>query len=277
MATTRNHLVQFARLGYAARGAVSLIVGGLALLAALGEGGGATGSKGALQSLMAQPMGKALLVIIALGLAGFALWRALQSALDADGLGRPAKAIASRLGQAVSAVTYAGLTVFAASLVFAAGRVDDGEQSARDGTAWLLMQPFGRWLVGLVGLGIIGAAIGMGAKACTASFRRHLHCGAAASWVLPLGRVGMAARAVAFLVVGGFLLVAAWQADPTEARGLGGALLALQRQPFGQALFALVAAGLAAFGAFNIAQARYRRIPAPAPEKLVQAAKVRVA
>jgi hypothetical protein len=277
MATRRNRLELLARLGYAARGAVSLIVGGLALLAALGQGGAATGSKGALQSLMLQPMGEALLVVIALGLAGFALWRAVQAALDADGLGRSAKAVASRLGQAVSGVTYAGLAVFAASLVFAAGRGDDSEQSARDWTAWLLMQPFGRWLVGLVGLAVIGAAIGMASKAWTASFRRHLDCGEAASWLVPLGRAGMAARAVVFLVVGGFLLVAAWQTDPSEARGLGGALLALQRQPFGQVLFTLVAAGLAAFGAFNLAQARYRRIATPGPEELMRAPKVRTA
>ncbi len=273
MAAKHNRLEQLARFGYAARGAVSLIVGGLALLAALGRGGEATGSKGALQSLLEQPMGDALLVVIALGLFGFAVWRVLQAALDADGRGRSAKAVAARIGQGVSAGIYAGLAVFAASLVFAAGRGRGDEQSARDWTAWLLAQPFGRWLVGAVGVLIVGAAIGMAAKAWTASFRRQLDCGASASWVVPLGRAGFAARAVVFLVVGAFLLVAAWQSDPNEARGLGGALVALQGQPYGQVLFALVAAGLTAFGAFNFAQARFRRIAAPEPAKVMDAAK----
>jgi hypothetical protein len=277
MAASRKRLEQLARLGYAARGAVSLIVGGLALLAAFGRGGEATGSKGALQALVAQPLGEALLAVVALGLFGFALWRALQSVLDADGEGRSAKAIAVRAGQGIAAIAYAGLGIFALGLLLAWARSGGDEQSARDWTAWLLAQPFGRWLVGAAGLAIIGAAFGMAAKAWTASFRRHLDCGPAASWVIPLGRSGFAARAVVFVVVGGFLLVAAWQADPSEARGLGGALTALRRQPYGQALFALVAAGLAAFGAFNFAAARFRRIAAPEPGEMVEAAKAHTA
>lgn len=277
MPASRNRLEQFARLGYAARGAVSLIVGGLALLAAFGRGGEATGSKGALQALMAQPLGEILLAVVALGLFGFALWRALQALLDADGEGRSAKALAVRLGRALSSVTYVSLCIFALGLIFATGRGGDEDQSAQDWTAWLLAQPFGRWLVAAAGLAIIGAAMGMAVKAWTASFRRHLACGPAASWVIPLGRAGFAARAVVFLVVGGFLLVAAWQTDPSEARGLGGALQALQQQPYGRALFGLVALGLAAFGAFNFAQARFRRIATPEAGEIATAARARAA
>ena len=77
------------------------------------------------------------------------------------------------------------------------------------------------------------------------------------------GCVGFAARGIVFLIIGGFLGIAAWQSDPSEVRGLGGALLALQQQPFGRELFGLVALGLAAFGTFEFAEARYRRIDAP--------------
>ncbi len=263
MLAIRKRLELLARLGYAARGIVSLIVGVLALLGATGRGGGATDSKGALQTILAQPLGAVLLAAVALGLFGFALWRAFQSVLDADGRGTSPKAIAARVAQAISAVIYVGLGIFAVSLLL--GRQQGGgENAARDWTAWLLAQPFGRWLVGGVGLAVAGAAVAMAAKAWTASFRRNLTCDAAnARWIIPLGRTGYAARAVVFLVVGAFLATAAYQLDPSEARGLGGALLALQAQPFGRALFALVALGLAAFGAFEIAEARYRRIDAP--------------
>ena len=91
--------------------------------------------------------------------------------------------------------------------------------------------------------------------------------------MLPLGRAGYAARGVVFVVIGAFLVVAAYQSDPSEARGLGGALLALQGQPFGRALFGLVALGLAAFGAFGFLEARYRRISAPAEAWAGQAAR----
>jgi hypothetical protein len=276
MVVGRNHFELLARLGYAARGAVSLIVGILALIAAFGRGGGTTGSKGALQTLLTQPLGEVLLAAVTLGLFGFALWRALQSLLDADGRGTGAKAIARRIGQAVSAIIYLGLGVFALGLLLGWGQGSGEEQSVRDRTAWLLAQPLGRWLVGAVGLGVVGAALGMAFKAWTASFKRNLTSDAP-SWVVSLGRLGCAARAVVFLVVGGFLVVAAWQSDPSEARGLGGALVALQAQPFGQALFGLVALGLAAFGAFEFAEARFRRIDAPDASKAAGAVKARIA
>jgi hypothetical protein len=89
--------------------------------------------------------------------------------------------------------------------------------------------------------------------------------------------LGYAARGIVFLVIGGFLLVAAWQSDASEARGLGGALAALQAQPFGQALFTVVALGLAAFGAFEFAEARYRHIGTPDARSVAAAAKARLA
>lgn len=273
MSGNRNRLELLARLGYAARGVVSLIVGGLALLAALGRGGRTTDSKGALQTLMQQPLGECLLGIVAVGLFGFALWRLFQSLLDADGLGTAPKALARRAGQAVSAVVYFGLGVFATRLLLAAGRTGGGEQDARDWTAWLLGQPFGRWVVAAAGLALIGAAIGIAYRAWTASFHQRLACGDAARWVVPLGRLGFAARAVVLLTAGAFLVIAAYRSDPSAARGLSGVLLALQEQPFGQALFAMVALGLAAFGLFGLVQARFRRIDAPRPGEIVAAAK----
>ena len=278
LAAHRSRLELLARLGYAARGVVNLLIGLLALLAAFGQGGGATGSKGALQTLLFQPLGNVLLAVVALGLFGFALWRVCQSLLDADGLGRTPRAMVIRFGQMVSAFAYAGLGVFAMSLLFGLGTGGGEEQSARDWTRWLLAQPFGRWLVAAIGLAIIGAGLGMAHKAWSGSFTRHLACDrATATWVMPLGRLGYAARAVVFLVIGGFLVLAAYQADPSEAHGLGGALLALQKQPFGRVLFALVAFGLAAFGTFEFAEARYRRIDTPDGRGVLDAARARLA
>jgi hypothetical protein len=278
MLAAHRRLELFARLGYAARGVVKLLIGLLALLAAFGQGGGATGSKGALQTLLFQPLGSVLLSVVALGLFGFALWRAFQSLLDADGLGRTPRAMVVRLGQMVSAFAYAGLGVFAMSLLFGLGTGGGEEQSARDWTRWLLAQPFGRWLVAAIGLAIIGAGLGMAHKAWSGSFARHLACDRAkATWVMPLGRLGYAARGVVFVVIGGFLVLAAYHTDPSESHGLGGALLALQKQPFGRVLFALVAFGLAAFGTFEFAEARYRRIDTPDGRGVLDAARARLA
>jgi hypothetical protein len=261
----RHALELLARLGYAARGVVNLIIGLLAFLAALGQGGRTTGSRGALLSLLSHPFGSLLLGVVALGLFGFAVWRACQSLLDADRRGRDAKALVVRGGQAISAITYASLGIFAATLAAgnAAGGSDDG-RAARDWSRWLMAHPFGEVLVALAGLVVVGIGVTMLSWAWRGSFAKHLDChGTAASWVMPLGRTGFAARGVVFVVIGIFLALAAWHSNPNEVQGLSGALRALQGQPFGQALYALVALGLAAFGVFEFAEARYRRIQAP--------------
>ncbi|MCR0984759.1 DUF1206 domain-containing protein [Roseomonas populi] len=271
ISSSSNRLELLARLGYAARGLVNLLVGLLALLAAFGPGGEVTGSKGALEALFSQVWGYVLLAVVALGLFGFALWRLLQSILDADRRGRSPSALVARAGQLVSAAIYVSLGVFAVSLLTGSTPGGEEEQATRDWTRWLLGQPFGRWLTGAVALAVLGAAIGMAAKAWTASFRKHLACDpGVANWVIPLGRAGYAARSAVFLIIAVFLLIAAWQSDAGEARGLGGALLALQEQPLGQIIFALVALGLAAFGAFEFAEARYRHIAAPTEAEIAR-------
>ena len=83
------------------------------------------------------------------------------------------------------------------------------------------------------------------------------------TWICTLGRVGFAARGVVFLLIGGFLGLAALHASSSEVHGLGGALQALQQQPYGWVLLALTALGLLAFGLFGLVQARYRHIDAP--------------
>ena len=87
-----------ARLGYAIKGVVYLLIGGLAAQLALGHGGKATDQRGALQTIVALPFGKLLLVIVTIGLVGFALWCFIQAIFDTEGKGREAKGILSRVG-----------------------------------------------------------------------------------------------------------------------------------------------------------------------------------
>jgi hypothetical protein len=75
-----------------------------------------------------------------------------------------------------------------------------------------------------------------------------------------IGRLGIASRGIVFAVVGCLLVLAAYHSNPNEAKGLGGALDALQRQPYGPWLLAAVAAGLFAYGVYLFIRARYRRI-----------------
>ena len=261
-------LALLGRSGYAARGVVYIIVGGLAVLAASGQGGQTTDTHGALTSLLTQPFGKVLLAIVALGLIGYALWRVVQALADVDHQGTDPKGLATRGGLLVSAVAHTLLALFALSLIFGWGSSmgGDGDSGARNWTAWLLQQPFGRWLVGLIGLAIVGAGIAHMVKGYHARFEKYLHMDAAnLAKVSPVCRFGLIARGVVFVLMGAFLIVAAVEFDSAEARGLQGTLQTLQQQPYGWILLGMVALGMVAFGVYSLMEARYRRIEAAAP------------
>jgi hypothetical protein len=262
--TSRNTLEMMARLGHAARGLVYCLVGGLALLAAIGAGGEAGGSGNALRTLLAQPFGRVLLGLIAIGFLCFSAWRFLEAITDADRHGSEWKGLAIRGGHLIGGIIALGLAASAGGLALGAGGGGGDNSAAQDWTAWLMAQPLGPWLVGLVGLGVVGAGIAFAAKAWRGKVTAHLTCSRdVARWAVPMGRLGFAARGLVFVLIGGFLVVAALHSRASQARGLGGALDALAAQPFGSVLLGVTAAGLFAFGAFSLVEAVYRRIDAP--------------
>ncbi|KST61010.1 hypothetical protein AO398_10710 [Methylobacterium sp. GXS13] len=268
----RNTIERIARFGYGARGIVYIVVGALALLAAIGQGGRAGDSKDALRAVLSGPFGAVLVGVIALGLAGFALWRLVEGVTDADRRGTSAKGLAVRGAHLISAAIYLGLAVSAASLSLGLGM--SGGDGMHDGTAWLLAKPYGRWLVALGGLGVIGGGFGFLGKAWRGDVtdRLALDTQARDRWAGPVGRSGYAARGIAFLIIGGFLVAAAWHQRSSDAKGLTEAFALLRAQPYGWILLGLVAAGHAAFGAFGLIQARYRHIDAPDIDRVDDAA-----
>lgn len=262
---SQNTLEVMARLGHAARGVVYCLVGGLALLAAISSSGQTGGSASALRTLVGHPFGRVLLVAIAIGLAFFAAWRALEAITDADRCGSEWKGLATRAAHLMSGCIYIGLAVSTLGLALGWGSGGGGEDgAAKDWTAWLMAKPLGHWLVGLVGLGVAAIGVVFALKAWRGNVTKGLKCSAEAEkWAIPMGRVGFGARGLVFLIIGGFMVAAAIHSRASEARGLGGALEALAAQPFGWILLALTAAGLFAFGAFGIVEALYRHIDAP--------------
>ena len=250
-----------ARSGYAARGVVYLIIGGLAVAAAVGSGK-TVGSKGALATLSGEPWGQAVLVSIALGLFGYSLWRAVQALLDADGHGTGAKALVIRAGLFVSAVTHVLLGVYALSLPFTLGAASGGGGSSTKGAvAWVLQQPFGIYLLFIAGICVFGAGVAQFWKGLSGKYQKRLDVDLALMTTLsPICAFGLAARGVVFMIVGGFVLYAAYTYDPDQAGGLAEALHWLRAQAYGQVLFLIVALGLFAFGAYSVIEAVWRTI-----------------
>ena len=253
---------RLARLGYVSRGIVYVVVGALAVQAALGWGGKTTTTEGALATIARQPFGRVLLLVLALGLAGYALWRFVQGIVDPERKGTDAKGLVKRSAYVISGLLYTGLALTAIQILRGTARA--GNDSPQDWTERLLAQPFGRWLVAAVGLAIIGVGINALYIAWKEKFRDKLKLSemrpAEQEWATRIGKIGLAARAVVSGLIGSFLIQAALQADPNEARGLDGALKVLAQQPYGKWLLGVVAAGLAAYGLYSFVEARYRRV-----------------
>jgi hypothetical protein len=257
---TVDGLKLVARLGYGARGLVYLVVGGLAVVAALGAGGRSTGSRGALSFLETTTYGAVILAAIALGLVCYSLWRGLQSLFDTDLHGTGVKGLTVRGGLLVSAFTHLLLAAYAASLTLGVGGGGSGS-SSQDVTAWLMQQPFGRWLVLAFGIAVIGAGVSQAYKGVTRNYRKYIVLGEGAMRSLdPICLLGLVARGAVFVLMGGFFAYAGLTIDPSQAGGVGAALNWLQGQPYGRFLFAALAVGLFAFGLYSLIEAIWRRI-----------------
>ena len=250
----------FARAGLIARGLVYGVIGILALKLALGDAGGKTTSQqGALKEIAKQPFGEFLLIATAVGLASYAIWRLVRAAV---GHGRETEDSAvERIGGLVSGIAYGSLCIAAIQIVTESGA---GSSSADQPTGGVLDWPGGTWIVGIVGLIVIGEGLHQGYKGVAKTFLEKSRTEQMSQKVkrafTALGVFGFLARMVVFILIGYFLVKAAIDYNPKEAVSLDGALGAVANAPLGPLALGLVAAGLIGFGLYSLADARYRRV-----------------
>jgi hypothetical protein len=193
-----------ARVGYASRGVVFVVLGYFTALAALDARVRPVDSKDALRGLLLEPAGTALLCIIAAGLLCFALWRWTQAFLNADGCHADLKGIARRVVYGAAGAFYAAFASIAISM--AVGRKPAStERVVHDWTSWAFKQPFGRWVVGVAGAGILIAALCIGIAGIRAEFKSRLALKEKPRWfVTLLGCAGYLTRAAVFAITGLF-------------------------------------------------------------------------
>lgn len=249
-----RRLELWARLGYAARGLVYLFLGWIAF-----STGRALSTDDAVAEVEKLPASALLLVLLAAGMFGYALFKLYAAAIDLDYKGDDTKGRLARIGGAIGGLAYIGLGWFALKVLVgdedarpgrAAGSSDAPQEVAVD----VAQTPGGDWLL-MLGAGIvIGIAIGQLVIAWKASFMDQMpRC---PGFARPLGRLGHAARALVIGMVGWFLFKAGL--DGERVRNFGDALALLRNQY--SWLFLAVAAGLMAFGLVSLLMAYYRRI-----------------
>jgi hypothetical protein len=251
-----------ARVGYAAKALLYSVVGALALQSALGQGGDTIGSRGALVALVRQQFGAVILLVMAVGLVGYAAWRIIEAVLDPERRGTSAKGLALRASFAARGIIHAALGVQAVRLAVGSDR--SRGQAVEAWTARTLDAPLGRWLVIGAGIAVAGYGIYQLYRAWTAKLSRQLDTVSlsreAGSWLAKVCRFGIGARGVVFAICGGYLVRAGIAHNARTAADTGEALGAIERQPFGEWMLAAVAVGLIAYGAYEVVQARYRVI-----------------
>jgi hypothetical protein len=262
--SARRWIVAAARFGYLAKAMVYAIIGLLAMLAATHSGKHIAGSHGAFMVVLAQPLGRMLLGILAAGVGAYALWRLTQAVLDTDRRGSHAKGIFARVGMFCTALIYAGLAYSALRIFLGLRSMGSDDQQARSWTALLMAKPFGRWLVAAAGVAVIGLALHELYVVYRGTFARNLQLSKMSPetgrFIVHCAQIGHTARAIVFGIIGGFLIEAAVYADARQAKGLGGALQVLEREPYGDWLLAAVAAGFLAYAAYLLLLMIYRRI-----------------
>lgn len=253
-------LIRLGRVGYAAKGLVYMIVGFLATEAAFGIGGKTTDSKGALRTIGEAPFGRIALIIIMIGLFGYAGWRLVSAAIDAERRGEQPSSIALRIGEAFRGLVYGSLGLW--TLKYLLHKQTSSGNNAPGFVHKVMTFPGGRWIVILAGLGFLVYAVYQVYKALSGKFLKRLDLStvspAIKAFIKRFGTFGTVARAVVFGMIGILIVRAAWTYDPSKAGGIAQSLNAIARQPKGRVLYGVVALGLIAFGLLQVATARYR-------------------
>ncbi len=273
LAAEHPALVTLARLGWVAKGVIYTLLGVLAIpLAAQALGSDSAGrgdeevsQSGAVAELAEKSYGSALLWLIAIGLALYVLWRLVSIVLPAE---NSLKAWVTRGGYLLSALIYAALAwsalSFARSDSSGQGTTESEDSKVERYTRDIMERTGGRWIIGIIGVAVIGIGAYFVVRGVKAKFRRELEPGGVGPFsqnaIITLGRIGWIGRGIMMALIGLFLTRAAIRFEPESASGIDGALREATDSTLGALLVAVVAVALVVYGAFCIISAPRARL-----------------
>jgi hypothetical protein len=254
-------LAALARAGFVGYGIVHLLFAWLALQIAFGKAADEGDQSGALRTLAEQPLGRFLVIAIAVGLLAMAIWQAFEAAIG-HREDRGNERVFERLGSVGRTIAYLYFA-WTAYQVFNHANSSSADKS-RALSEELMASSGGRWVVGLAGFALALLGVGLVVYGVTKRFEKHMLTGQMSLRTRTLSRrlgvAGYSAKGIAYGITGVLVVTAAVTYNPNQARGLDAALHTLRQQSYGAFLLALVALGIAAFGAFCFVQARYRKV-----------------
>jgi hypothetical protein len=246
-----------ARIGLTARGVIYLVMGWLAILLAQGHGTHVD-QRGVLVTVLSQPFGTLLVVVLMVGFVAYAVWRLSEAAFGV--IGEP-PGPGPRLRSLARGLAYLAVAFSAFEILRGARATQAGQQAHLAAT--VMAAPGGRVVLGLVGLGVVAAGLVMVHEGWSQKFMRYfgslpLRLRTAVVW---LGRVGTVSRGLVFAIAGALVALAAWSARPADAGGIDVAVRTVLGWPYGPLLVLLLGLGLLVFGVYGLAEAAWRRVP----------------
>jgi len=259
-------LERLARIGYVVDGVLHLLIGVLVVRLGTGGGGGQEASQsGALSEVASTSFGTFALWVAVVAFAALGVWQAVNasSGVGTGGYHRPdANQTGERVKAAAKAVLYLALALTA--FRFTQGEASSQAGQSQDITASLVESGPGRLLVGAIGLVVVGVGGYLVHKGATKKFLEDLTGTGGSreisSAIRNLGMVGYIAKGIAIAVLGALFVFAAVRQNASGATGLDGAFRTIGEQPFGPVLLVLMGLGIAAFGVYLFARARYQRM-----------------
>ena len=250
-------LRNIARTGYIAKGVIYAITGVLTFMAAINIGGEKAGKEEVLDFIKKQDLGSTLLIVLALGLLCYAIWRFAQAFVDPQGKNGKSKNKGQRFALFISGVSYVGLAGLAIST--AGGK--SGSSSLKHSS--ILTTEMGLWILAGIGLIFAGRGIYQITRLFKTNFRRKFDFESMTDEkrrkiIKNSAYMGMTSRAIIFLIIGFFALKAAITTDLDEIKSTSDVFLFIETSTWGSFQLGMIAVGFLGYSVYMFLSAKYR-------------------